>query len=77
MQSPFKLEMGPEIPTAYAVAIAVCDDDNDGRSCGRPHLILLNKDGEPFAQAVLSETWWPEIQQKIQDVFYATAAMKG
>lgn len=39
----------PGVPQATAVTVLYCSDD---KNCGRPHLVLLDDKGVPFAQAV-------------------------
>lgn len=40
------------IPIASSAVICKCD----GQACGRPHLILEDVNGTPFAQVVLPES---------------------
>lgn len=48
------------VPQAWAVSVLYCAD----HECGRPHLVLLDREGRPFAQAVFG----PETKNTLDEL---------
>jgi hypothetical protein len=58
-----------DVPQAFSVDTFYCANPR----CRRPHVVLYDIDGRPFAQFVISETWGPEWIEKLQKALYAGA----
>lgn len=59
-----------EIKQADSIRLAMCPE------CDRPHLLLLDEHGDPFAQIVLSDEVGVELIEALQQALYQRAVFK-
>lgn len=60
-----------EIESAYAIEVGKCEN------CNHPHLVFLDENDEPYADAVINEVTGPPLIKQLQELLYELAVNKG
>ena len=59
-----------DIEQADSIRIGMCP------TCSRPHLLMLDEDGDIFAEAVINSVVGRELIEGLQNALYASAVSK-